>query len=99
MNDSSPHPLGLQQRTNQRFSPTASPDWYGRRAMDPLSMAASIVAVLQLTSSLVDYINETRNATAEQKKVAIEASNLYSLLTLYAIESKKAGRRTLGSIR
>jgi hypothetical protein len=49
--------------------------------MDPLSVTASIVAVLQLTSTLTSYINETRNASVEQKKVALEASSLYSLLT------------------
>ena len=49
--------------------------------MDPLSLTASIVAVLQLTSTLTSYINDARNTTAEQAKVAVEASNLYSLLT------------------
>ena len=44
-------------------------------------MTASIIAVLQLTRSLTDYINDVRNATAEQVTVAVEASNLYSLLT------------------
>lgn len=48
--------------------------------MDPLSLTASIIAVLQLTSTLISCINQTRHATAEQKKVAVEASNLYSLL-------------------
>jgi hypothetical protein len=49
--------------------------------MDPLSMTASIIAVLQLTSTLTNYINNVRRATAEQAKVAVEASNLFSLLT------------------
>ncbi len=49
--------------------------------MDPLSVTASIIAVLQLTTALTTYLNEVRHATAEQKKVAVEASNLYSLLT------------------
>ena len=49
--------------------------------MDPLSMTASIIAILQLTSTLTNYINNVRKATAEQAKVAVEASNLFSLLT------------------
>jgi hypothetical protein len=49
--------------------------------MDPLSMTASIIAVLQLTSTLTSYINNVRKATAEQAKMAVEASNLFSLLT------------------
>jgi hypothetical protein len=48
--------------------------------MDPLSMTASIIAILELTSALTNYINDVRHATREQKKVAMEASNFYSLL-------------------
>lgn len=48
--------------------------------MDPLSVTASIIAVLQLTSTVTSYLHDTRNATAEQAKVAVEAANLYSLL-------------------
>lgn len=44
-------------------------------------MTASIIAILQLTTTLTGYINHVRHATAEQAKVAVEASNLYSLLT------------------
>ncbi|KIX08660.1 uncharacterized protein Z518_03317 [Rhinocladiella mackenziei CBS 650.93] len=58
--------------------------------MDPLSLAASIVAVLQLTSTLTSYINEVRNATAEQAKVAVEASNLYGLLTTLRFRVQEA---------
>jgi hypothetical protein len=58
--------------------------------MDPLSLTASIVAVLQLTSTLTSYINEARNATAEQAKVAVEASNLYSLLTTLRFRVEEA---------
>jgi len=58
--------------------------------MDPLSMTASIIAVLQLTSTLVCYINEARNATAEQKKVAVEAGNLYGLLTSLRFQVEEA---------
>jgi hypothetical protein len=49
--------------------------------MDPLSMTASIIAILQLTTTLTGYINDVRNATTDQAQVAVEASNLYSLLT------------------
>ncbi|OQV10804.1 NACHT domain-containing protein isoform 2, partial [Cladophialophora immunda] len=58
--------------------------------MDPLSMTASIIAVLQLTSTLTSYINEARNATAEQKKVAVEAGNLYGLLTNLRFQVEEA---------
>ena len=48
--------------------------------MDLLSVTASIIAVLQLTSKLTSYISDVRNATTEQQVVAIEAGNLYGLL-------------------
>jgi hypothetical protein len=44
-------------------------------------MTASIIAILELTSKLTSYINDMRRATEEQKQVAMEASNLYGLLT------------------
>ena len=49
--------------------------------MDPFSMTASIISILQLITTLTGYINDVRHATREQAKVAIEASNLYGLLT------------------
>lgn len=44
-------------------------------------MTASIIAVLQLTTTFTGYINDVKHASAEQAEVAVEASNLYSLLT------------------
>ena len=44
-------------------------------------MTVSIIAILQLTTTLTGYINDVRHATREQVKVAVEASNLYGLLT------------------
>lgn len=58
--------------------------------MDPLSMTASIIAVLQLTSTLASYINEARHGTAEQKKMAVEAGNLYGLLTNLRFQVEEA---------
>ncbi|KIX03048.1 uncharacterized protein Z518_06598 [Rhinocladiella mackenziei CBS 650.93] len=58
--------------------------------MDPLSITAGIIAVLQLTSTLTNYINDSRNATKEQVLLAIEASNLYGLLTTLRFQVEKA---------
>jgi hypothetical protein len=49
--------------------------------MDPLSLTASITAVLQLTATLVNYLNDVKNASNDQKHCAIEASSLFGLLT------------------
>lgn len=48
--------------------------------MDPLSITASIIAVLQLTSSVVEYLDSVKDASKDRASCAIEASNLYGLL-------------------
>ncbi|RYP86354.1 hypothetical protein DL769_000738 [Monosporascus sp. CRB-8-3] len=48
--------------------------------MDPLSVTASIVAILQLTSKTIEYLNDVKDASKDRARCAIEASNLYSLL-------------------
>ena len=49
--------------------------------MDPLSLTASIVAVLQMTGKLLSYLNHVRNTTKDQAQLAVEVSNIYGLLT------------------
>jgi hypothetical protein len=48
--------------------------------MDPLSITASIVAVLQLTHAVVGYLIDVKNAPRDRTRCALEASNLYNLL-------------------
>ena len=48
--------------------------------MDPLSVTASIIAILQLTSEVIEYLTDVREASKDSARCAIEASNLYSLL-------------------
>ena len=49
--------------------------------MDPLSITASIIALLQLTGTVISYLNDIRDASEDQARCAIEASNAFSLLT------------------
>ncbi|RMZ86707.1 hypothetical protein DV736_g6069, partial [Chaetothyriales sp. CBS 134916] len=69
--------------------------------MDPLSVTASIIAVLQLTSTLTSYIRDVRHATREQRKVAMEASNLNSLLTnlQYRVEDAQSSEPWFNQVR
>lgn len=46
--------------------------------MDPLSITA---AILQLTSRVIEYLNDVKDAPKDRAQCAIEALNLYSLLT------------------
>ncbi|KAF2628821.1 ankyrin repeat domain-containing protein [Macroventuria anomochaeta] len=48
--------------------------------MDPLSVTASIIAVLQLSGKFLAYLNDVKDASKDRAQCAIEASTLYSLL-------------------
>jgi hypothetical protein len=62
--------------------------------MDGLSDAASIITVLQLTVTVIGYLNDVKNAPKECQQCAIEASNLQTLLVnlLYLLEQGQTGR-------
>jgi len=49
--------------------------------MDPLSIAASIIAVLQLSAKVLGYLNDVKDASKDHSKCAVEASNVHNLLT------------------
>ena len=51
-----------------------------RDPMDPLSVTASIVAILQLTTEVIKYLNDVKDAPKDRARFAIEASNLSNLL-------------------
>jgi len=61
--------------------------------MDGLSVAASIIAVLQLTGTVIGYLNDVKDAPKECQQCAIEASNLQSLLInlLYQLNQGQSG--------
>jgi hypothetical protein len=48
--------------------------------MDPLSVTASIIALLQLSAQVLEYLNHVKNASKDRAQCEIEISNLYSLL-------------------
>jgi F0F1-type ATP synthase delta subunit len=61
--------------------------------MDGLSVAASIIAILQLTGTVIGYLNDIKNASKECQQCATEASNLHSLLInlLYHLDQGQTG--------
>jgi hypothetical protein len=69
--------------------------------IDPLSITASIIAILKLITALTGYINNVRHVTEEQKKVAVEASNLYTLLTSlhFRVEEARSGDSWLNQLK
>ena len=49
--------------------------------MDPSSTTASIIAILQLSSKVLGYLNDVKDASKDRAECAVEAANLNSLLT------------------
>lgn len=48
--------------------------------MDPLSITASIIAVITLTGKVINYLNVVRNASKDRARFAKEVANIQSLL-------------------
>lgn len=49
--------------------------------MDPVSLTASVIAIAQLTGSLIGYLKDLKDCSKDSKSLLDEASNLSSLLT------------------
>jgi hypothetical protein len=58
--------------------------------MDPLSITASIIAVLQATKEVISYVKETKDSPKELTKVYEEARNL--VILLYELKDLVAGQ-------
>ncbi|KFY31446.1 hypothetical protein V493_01097 [Pseudogymnoascus sp. VKM F-4281 (FW-2241)] len=56
--------------------------------MDPLSVTASIIAIVQLTSVIIGYLNDVKDSSKDRARCAIEISNVSNLLVtlLYRVE-------------
>jgi len=69
--------------------------------MDPLSITASVIAVLQLTSTVIGYLNDVKDAPKECQQCAIEGSNILSLLISlrYRLEQGQAGDAWFTAVR
>jgi hypothetical protein len=69
--------------------------------MDPLSITASIIALVQLTSTVIKYLDDVKDAPKDRAKLVIEASSLYSLLMhlKYRLEEGRSNESWYNSIR
>lgn len=48
--------------------------------MDPVSLSASITALLQLTGTVVRYLNDVKGASDDMRKLLVEISSIRGLL-------------------
>jgi len=62
---------------------------------EPLSIAASIIAVLQLTSSVVEYLQAVHDARKDRIDFLVEVSGLYHLLLALQNRVDKANAEDL----
>ena len=69
--------------------------------MDPLSISASIIAVIQLTGKVIEYVNAVQDAPKERANVAIEISNLFNLLVTirYRLEEGRSNEPWYAAIK
>jgi len=69
--------------------------------MDPLSVTASVIAVLQLTGVVISYLNDIKDAPKECQQCTIEACNLQSLLISlrYRLEQGQRGDPWFTTVR
>jgi hypothetical protein len=68
---------------------------------DPLSITASIVAVLQLTGVVVKYLNDVKDAPKDQHSILVEISSIHGLLfSLNDLVSRaESGEKWLATVR
>ena len=69
--------------------------------MDPLSVTASVIAILKLTGEVIGYLNDVRDAPTECQQCVIEASNLQNLLInlRYRLEQGHTGDPWFTAVR
>ncbi|KAJ5062213.1 ankyrin repeat domain-containing protein [Bipolaris maydis] len=69
--------------------------------MDPLSVTASIVAILQLSAKVLSYLNDVKDAPKDRAKCAVEVSNLHSLLLSlrFHLEEEEASQSCYVAVR
>lgn len=61
--------------------------------VEPLSTTASIIAVLQLTGTVIGYIRDTRGASSDRKRILEETTGTHYLIYLLKdhLESQQCG--------
>ena len=69
--------------------------------MDPLSITAGILAIVQVTADLLRYLNSVKDAPKDRAKCALEASNFNNLLTMlrYRLEDTGSNEPWFNALR
>jgi hypothetical protein len=69
--------------------------------MDPLSVTASVIAIVKLTGEVIKYLSDIKDAPKECQQCTIEACNLQNLLInlRYRLEQGQTGDSWFSAIR
>ena len=59
--------------------------------MDPLSITASIAAILKLSTDVLKYLNDVKDASTGRRQCAIEVANLFSILSQLEFRREEGG--------
>ena len=65
--------------------------------MDPLSVSASITALLQLTSTVIQYINEVKGAPEDRRRILSELASVNGTLFVLQDQADQAKKGDLWS--
>lgn len=58
--------------------------------MDPLSISASLVAVLQLTGTVIQYINRVEGTPKDRQRLLLELSTVNGMLLILQDQAEQA---------
>ena len=58
--------------------------------MDPLSISASITALLQLTSTVIQYLNDVKGAPEDRRRILSELASVNGILFILQDHADKA---------
>ena len=58
--------------------------------MDPLSISASITALLQLTSTVIQYLNGVKGASEDRRKILSELASVSGILFILQDQAEQA---------
>ena len=69
--------------------------------MDPLSVTASLITIVDLTAKFTSYLNDVTHAKEEQRRLLLEACQLQGLLTglRYRVETASRGNSWFNQVK
>lgn len=58
---------------------------------DPLSISASIIAIIQITSTIIGYLSDLKDALEDRKQLLNEVVNVHCLVNILQVHAQQPG--------